>query len=288
MTTAPRIPDTRLLLLPAMAMFLVFLVIPLTLFFLIGFNPPDRGIIRISDELTLENFIRFFTTPNFLLGLRNSVILGLLSVVICLILGYPLAYLIARTTRPRVFLVLSILVLAAMQLDMTIRLYGIMTIFGNNNGLINQALDALGLPKVPFLYNLFGVTVGTVQFALPFMIFTLIGVLRNIDPSFEQAARSLGATEWAAFRDVFLPLSMPGIVAGSVIVFAIGVSGYIVPTLLGSSRIPTLATHLYQQINDMGFWQFGAAIGFILFAVSLTAIAVVYRISARYVAGGRA
>jgi putative spermidine/putrescine transport system permease protein len=223
-----------------------------------------------------------------MLGLRNSVTLGLLSVVFCLILGYPLAWLIARTERPRVFLVLTILVLAAMQLDMTVRLYGITTIFGNNNGLINQALEALGFAKVPFLYNMFGVTLGTVQFALPFMIFTLIGVLRNIDPSYEQAARSLGATEWVAFRDVVLPLSMPGIVAGSVIVFAIGVSGYIVPTLLGSARIPTLATHLYQQINDMGFWQFGAAIGFILFAVSLTAITVVYRISARQVAGGRA
>ena len=270
-----------LLILPAGVLFVVFMIIPLILYFAIGFNPSQRGIIEISSTFTLDNFARFFTTKLFLDSLKNSLMLGVFSVVFCVLLGYPLAFIVARTRRQKTFLILVVLVLAAMQLDMTVRLYGITTIFGNSNGLLNQLLAALGLPKITFLYNMFGVTIGTVQFTLPFMIFTLVGVLRNVDVTYEQAARSLGASRWRAFFDVTLPLSLPAIISGSVIVFALAVAGYLVPALLGSSRIPTLAIHLYQQVNDMGFWQFGASIGFILFSVSFGAIVLVYRFAGR-------
>jgi len=242
-----RLDRTGLLLLPPVLLFLAFLVIPLLLLFVIGFNPSVRGAIAFQTVFSLENFQRFFREALFLNALFNSLKLGVLTVIFCLILGYPLAYIMARTKNPRLFLLLNILVLAAMQLDMTVRLYGITTIFGNNNGLINQLLAGIGLPKINFLYNLGGVTIGLVQFTLPFMIFSLMGVLRGLDLSFEQAARGLGASRWRAFFDITLPLSLPAIVSGSVIVFALSMAGYIVPTLLGSSRIPTLAMQLYRS-----------------------------------------
>lgn len=281
-----RIEDrTGLLLLPPLLLFVVFMVLPLLLLFAIGFNPSMRGMIGLQPAFSIENFRRFFTEPLFYGALLNSLKLGGLTVVACLVLGYPLAYIMARTQSPRTFLMLNILVLASMQLDMTVRLYGLTTIFGNNNGLINQLLAALGVPKVNFLYNLGGVALGQVQFTLPFMVFSLVGVLRNIDLTYEQAARGLGAGRWRAFFDITLPLSIPAIVSGSVIVFALSIAGYIVPTLLGSSRIPTIAMQLYQQVNELGFWQFGAAIGFVLFSVSSLSILLAFRLSQRSFGG---
>ncbi len=292
MTAAgPRLPAsskldrTALLVVPPALLFVLFLIVPLLVLFTIAFNPSERGLIALQSTFTLENFVRFFSSPLFYGSLLTSLQLGLMTVLGCILVGYPLAYIMARTRNMRLFTGLSILVLASMQLDMTVRIYGIITIFGNNNGLLNQALAAIGLPKLPFIYNKTGIILGMVQFTLPFMIFSLIGILRNIDPTFEQAARSLGAGRWRAFFDITLPLSIPAVVSGSVIVFALAISSYIVPVLLGSSRVMTISMHLYQQVNEMGYWQFGSAIGLILLLVSLLAVFLFFRISQRY--GGR-
>lgn len=274
------------LLVPATAIFVLFMVVPLLVLFILGFNPPERGLLAIQPQFSLENFVRFFTNPLFYGSLLTSLQLGLFTVVFDVLLGLPLAFVMARTTSARVFTGLSILVLASMQLDMTIRLYGMIVIFGNNNGLINQALVALGLPKLQLIYNRTGITLGLVQATLPFMVFSLIAVLRNIDRSFEQAARSLGASRMRAFLDVTLPLATPAIISGAVIVFSLSISSYIVPMLLGSSRVSTISMHLYQQVSEMGFWQFGSALGLILLAVSLGSILIAFSLSQRY-AGGR-
>ncbi len=204
-----------------------------------------------------------------------------------MLLGLPLAYVMARTPSARAFTALSILVLASMQLDMTIRLYGMIVIFGNNNGLINQLLVALGIPnKLQLIYNRTGITLGLVQATLPFMVFSLIAVLRSLSLSYEEAARSLGAGRMRAFVDITLPLVTPAIISGGVIVFSLSISSYIVPILLGSSRVSTISMHLYQQVSEMGFWQFGSALGLILLAVSLASILVAFSLSQRY-AGSR-
>lgn len=280
-----RLDKTALLVVPPALLFILFLIVPLLVLFTIAFNPSERGLIALQWTFSLENYQRFFSSPLFYGSLLTSLQLGLMTVLGCIFIGYPLAYIMARTRNMRLFTGLSILVLASMQLDMTVRIYGIITIFGNNNGLLNQALQALGLPKLQFIYNPTGIVLGMVQFTLPFMIFSLIGILRNIDPTFEQAARSLGAGRWRAFFDITLPLSIPAVVSGSVIVFALAISSYIVPVLLGSSRVMTISMHLYQQVNEMGYWQFGSAIGLILLLVSLLAVFLFFRISQRYVGG---
>lgn len=276
---------TFMLLVPPAALFMVFLLLPLLLLFAIAFNPSVRGAIELQGTVSIENFQRFFTVPLFYKSLLTSLQLGVVTVIADIIIGYPLAYIMARTRSLRLFTGLAILVLASMQLDMTVRLYGMITIFGNNNGLINQFLGAVGIPKLKLVYNSTGISLGLVQFTLPFMVFSLIGVLRNIDTTYEQAARSLGAGRWRAFFDITFPLSVPAIVSGSVIVFALAISTYIVPVLLGSSRVMTISMHLYQQVSEMGFWQFGSAIALVLLLVSLLSVFVFYRLSQRYIGG---
>ena len=118
------------------------------------------------------------------------------------------------------------------------------------------------------------------------MVLSLIGIIRSIHPSLEEAARSLGATRNVAFWKIIFPLSMPGILAGSLLVFAISISSYVVPALMGGWKVVVMPIHIYQQIAEMGKWQFGAAIAVVLFATSVIAV-VIYQRYAAVTAGGR-
>lgn len=273
-----------LLVVPLMIFFVVFFVIPVGLIFATSFNPPAVGQVSATWDLTLDNYIRFFSRSNYLEAAGRSVFLGLIVALVTVIVAYPMAFLIAKTEHPGHNTFLLILVLAAMQLDMVIRLYGMMVILGNN-GLINQLLLALGITNgdepVQLMYNFLGVVLGLVQFALPFMILTLIGVIRGIDPSLEEAARSLGASRRRAFFRVTLPMSMPGILAGSLLVFALSISSYIVPALMGGFRVGVLPIHIFQQVAESARFQFGATIAVILFVLSAGAVAVYLRLGNR-------
>ena len=118
------------------------------------------------------------------------------------------------------------------------------------------------------------------KFSLPFMILTLVGVIRGIDPSLEEAARSLGASRRRAFFRVTLPMSMPGILSGSLLVFALSISSYIVPALMGGFRVGVLPIHIFQQVAESARFQFGATIAVILFLLSAGAVAVYLRVGA--------
>lgn len=260
-----------------MIFFVVFFVIPVGLIFATSFNPPAIGQVSATWDLTLDNYIRFFSRSNYLEAAGRSVLLGVIVALVTVIVAYPMAFVIAKTEHPGRNTFLLILVLAAMQLDMVIRLYGMMVILGNN-GLINQLLLALGMTTdgapVQLMYNFLGVVLGLVQFALPFMILTLIGVIKGIDPSLEEAARSLGASRRRAFFRVTLPMSMPGILAGSLLVFALSISSYIVPALMGGFRVGVLPIHIFQQVAESARFQFGATIAVILFVLSAGAVAI--------------
>lgn len=273
---------------PASVFFLVFFVLPTASLLAISFNKSVAGVVAFNSALTLDNYVRIFTRAIYYEAILRSVGIGILVSLLCLALGYPLAYCIAKTRHPGRNALLMILVLSSMQLDMVIRLYGLMVLLGDN-GLVNGALVASGLTSgpLPLMYNLFGVVVGLVQVTLPFMVISLIGIIKSIPPSFEEAARSLGASRWAAFRAVVLPLSMPGILSGSLLVFALSISSYVVPALMGGWKVVTLPIHIYQQIAEAGRWQLGAAVAAVLFVTSLLAIGL-YRAAAARLAGGRA
>jgi putative spermidine/putrescine transport system permease protein len=212
----------------------------------------------------------------------RSIILASLVSLITLIVAYPMAFVIAKTQNPARNTFLLILVLASMQLDMVIRLYGMMVILGDN-GLINQVLQRLGIADGPvaFMYNFRGVVFGLVQFSLPFMILTLVGVIKAIPPSLEEAARSLGASRRRAFMRVILPASMPGILSGSLLVFALSISSYIVPALMGGFRVGVLPIHIYQQVAESARFQFGSTIAVILFVISAAAVLVYIKFGSR-------
>ncbi len=270
-----------LLVVPLMIFFTIFFVIPVGLMFAKSFNPAAVGQVALTTEFSLENYVRFFSRSNYLLAAGRSVLLGVIVAAVTLVVAYPMAFVIAKTEHPGRITALLILVLAAMQLDMVIRLYGMMVILGDN-GLINQMLLALGLTSedapVQLMYNFFGVVLGLVQFAMPFMILTLVGVIRGINPSLEEAARSLGASRWRAFLRVTLPMSMPGILSGSLLVFALSISSYIVPALMGGFRVGVLPIHIFQQVAESARFQFGATIAVILFLLSAAAVATYLRV----------
>ncbi len=284
---SPLRPRLWWLAVPAALTFLVFFVIPVVSLFGLSFNKSVAGVISYSSTLTLDNFVRIFTRATYYEAILRSIWISAIVSAVALLFGYPLAYVIAKTTNPGRNTLLMILVLSAMQLDMVIRMFGLMVLFGDN-GLINGFLLYTGLTSrpLPLMYNTFGVIVGLVQITLPFMVLSLIGIIKAIHPSLEEAARSLGASRRQAFFTIVLPLSMPGILAGTLLVFALSISSYVVPALMGGWKVIVLPIHIYQQIAEVGRWQFGAAIAVVLFITSIIAVAIYHQAAVR-TSGGR-
>ncbi len=295
LTSAPASPKrldlranrTVLLVIPAAVIFLLFFVAPVLMLFGMGFNPSEVGVVTVSwNDFTLETFARFFEKPLYWGALVRSIVLSFIAAGVSLLLGYPLAYVVAKEPRPGRANLYMILILASMQLDLIIRMYGFMILMGDE-GLINQTLTGWGIINgpLPLMYNAFGVVVGMVQLALPFMILSLIGVIQGINPSLEEAARSLGASQWKTFFTITFPMSMPGVLSGSLLVFAIAIGSYAVPVLMGGWRVLVVPMHIYQQVSEVGNWRFGAAIACILFVVSLAVVFIYHRYTEKSIGG---
>lgn len=280
-------PNLWWLALPAILFIILFFLIPVISLFLSSFDKAMPGQITFQGNFSLDNYERILTRPLYYMAIWRSVWIGAAVAAVCLVIGYPLAFIIARTMKPGTATLLTILVLSSMQLDMVIRLYGLMVLMGDK-GLINSGLIALGIinEPLPLMYNAFGVVIGLVQVTLPFMVLSLIGAIRSINPSLEEAARSLGSSRWHVMRNITWPLSLPGVYAGTLLVFALAISSYVVPALMGGWKVITLPIHIYQQIAEVGRWQFGAAVAAILFITSLFAMGL-YILALRRNAGGR-
>jgi putative spermidine/putrescine transport system permease protein len=199
--------------------------------------------------------------PAYFRALGNTLEISLLSTVLCLMLGYPLAYLMS-TTSAGVRRALMILILIPFWTSILVRTFAWIVISGTH-GLVNRALTALGLISSPLklLLDMTGVQIGMVHVLLPFMVFPLFASMARIDPNILRVARSLGAVPHRAFLHVFLPLSLPGITAGSVIVFLLAVGFYITPALLGGPGQITLATMIDMEINTFLNWGLAASLG---------------------------
>ena len=277
-----------LLVLPVFILFLVFFIIPVASLFVISFDKPMTGVLQLQGEWTFKSFLRIWNRSLYFNAAVTSVTLAAMVSGITLIIGYPLAYVIAKTEHVGRNTFLMILVLCSMQLDMVIRIFGLMVLLGDN-GLINGALIYYNIIEKPIglMYNRLGVVIGLVQFSLPFMVLSLIGIIRGISPSVVEASRSLGASPQKTFWNIILPLSMPGILAGTLLVFAISISSYIVPALMGGWKVMVMPLHVYQQVAEMGKWQFGSAIAVVLFCTSLITVLIYQKIAIR-ISGGRA
>jgi len=273
---------TVVLALPVLAFFTFFFIVPIFTLLALAFNPKELGSIAIKPVLTLENFKLFFSYPVYRQSLINSLWLTSAATAICLLIGYPVAYMIARTTSKRVQAFLVILVFSSMQIDLTVRIFGYLTILGDN-GLINGSLIRAGVISrpLPLMYNSFGVIVGLVNLSLPFLILPLIGIIESISPDLLNVARLLGCNRGKGFMKVELPLSVPGINTGVLFAFAISMSSYLIPVLLGGWGRAVLPVYVYQQISNQGLWQRGAAFAIVLLLTNLMVVFALIRYYSR-------
>lgn len=253
----------------------------LTLFF---FFLAPMAYILIRTLLTngVSDFTSFFTDPFYLDILWTTLRVSLVSTAVSLLLGYPVAYFMART-RSRMKKVMMIIILFPFLVSAVVRSYGWMVILGTN-GLLNQLLLALGLIAKPLkiLNTEAAVIIGMIHLLIPYMILSLVGVLQSIDPNVEYAAYSLGATPAQTFRKVVLPLSLPGVLSGCVLVFTMSMTSYVTPKLLGGSKFRMMATMVVQEINVNFDWSAASAVSYILLAVILLAQVVIVLTTSGY------
>jgi putative spermidine/putrescine transport system permease protein len=264
-----RAEPAALLVLPSAILFLVFFAVPFGImawFSLLSGHP----IYDPSARLTLEHYVRMTEDAYYLEVIWLTLKLGLITTLVTLLLGYPLAHLLARTRSSAIRLTVLAAVLGPLLTGIVVRTFAWMTIL-SDNGIANQTLMALGLTSgpVPLMYNQLGIIVALTHIYIPFMVLTLSGVIAAIDMQLEEAARSLGADRFTAFLEVTLPLSLPGIVAGSLLVFALTISAYVTPLVMGGYQITTLPILIYQQIAASFNVHFAAALGVLLLSISL-------------------
>lgn len=266
-----------LLVAPALLFFVCLFVLPLALMLLLSFAS-GNPLVAEEVHLTLANYRELVSDRYYLEALGSTLELAFWVTLWSLLLAYPLAYRLVRLRSPAARTLFLTAVLSPMLTGLVVRAYAWMTLLADK-GVVNSTLMLLGLTSepLPLMYNLFGIAVAMVHVFVPFMVLTLAGVLGRIDPRLEQAARSLGATRGRAFLEVTLPLSMPGVVAGSVLVFALSVSSYVTPTLLGGFAFVSLPVLIYQQIASSFNPGLASALAFVLLAVSLLLILAYWR-----------
>jgi len=256
------------LLLPALVLFILFFIIP-TLILLsnsLFHFVPGGGIER---TLTIENFLKFVKEPRYYGILFKTIWISLVVVVSSLIIGYPVAYFLART-RSRLRILWMTMLLMPILIGPVIRAYGWQVILGNV-GLINTLLIKLHFIQEPIklMFTSFGVIIALTQVVVVLMILPIMSVLKKIEPSLEEAAQDLGANKIKTFIQITLPLSLPGIAAGSSLAFALSLSAFVVPELIGGAVIGMMGVEAVKQIMSFLNWPFGAAISTILVLFTL-------------------
>lgn len=268
------------LVVPAVLLFSLFFVLPFGVLGVMSFLS-GSPVNAPSVHLTLRHYERFLADDLYLEALWATLRIGLITTLSALLIGYPLAHLMARARSRIGHAVLLMAVIAPMLTGIVVRTFAWMTLL-QDKGVINTTLIALGVTEKPLhlMYNELGTIVALTHIYVPFMVLTLAGVIGRIDERLEEAARSLGATRWQAFREVTLPLSLPGILAGSLLVFALSISAYVTPFLMGGTDVLTLPMLIYQQVSASFNPNFAGALGVILLAVSLAVVVAYNRVLA--------
>jgi spermidine/putrescine transport system permease protein len=253
-----------LLLLPAILALGLLFVAPQALMFeaSLGRRSVYGGVVH---EWSAANYVRA-AEPLYVEILGRSVVLALATTAVCLALGYPMAYWLARRVPRRWRGALLVLVILPFWTSFLVRMYAWMFIL-RNEGVLNAVLSALGLPAVNLLYTGAGVLLGQVYGELPFMILPLFVSLERLDDALLDAAADLGASPAAVFRRVVLPLSAPGAVAGSLLVFVPSLGAYLAPDLLGGARTAYVGNLVQSQFAVARDIPFGAALSFVLSVV---------------------
>lgn len=242
---------------------LVFIVLPL---FLILAHSLSANTDLSDFSFTLDNFSRFFE-PLYLKILVMSLVLAGVSTIFCLLIGYPVAYIISRMNeklRNNMILIFII----PMWMNFLLRTYAWLTLLGNK-GLINKFIGIFGLGPWDLMYNSKAIMIGMVYNFLPFMVLPIYTALLKMDHKLIEAAKDLGANDFEVFTKVIFPLSLPGIYTGITMVFIPAISTFVVPNLLGGNNFYLIGNLIEKQFTFTGDWGFGSAISMILILIML-------------------
>jgi putative spermidine/putrescine transport system permease protein len=257
-----------LLVLPALALVLVLFAAPVAWLLVRSLTQPSLGV---------QNYAALIERPIFLRVLWNTLVISVSVTALALVIGYPVAYTMANAgERLRRFLVFIVLI--PFWTSILVRSFAWIVLL-QKRGLVNQLLVGLGIVGEPvqLVYNRVGVLVGMVQILLPFMIFPLYSVMSRIDPMLPQAAGTLGAPPVKTFLRVYLPLTLPGVLAGSMLVFVIALGYYITPALLGGLGDVMIAQMIEAQIADFGNWGLASALSVVLLVATGLLLGTLHR-----------
>lgn len=251
---------------PALVLLAVFFLFPVVRF--LAFSVEAGHLDWYAQALGKDLYLRV---------LWNTFEIAALVTVFCLLLGYPLGFLIATTTRFWAT-VGFIFVLLPLWTSVLVRTYAWMVLLGRNGVLNRMLLDAgiISAP-LPLLHNFTGVLIGMVHVLLPYMVLLIYGAVRRLDPAIVQAAQGLGASSWRILWRIYVPLTMNGIFAGCVLVFVLSLGFFITPALLGGGRVIMIAVLIEQQVRETLNWPFAAALSAVLLVATLAVYALAQR-----------
>lgn len=256
-------------------------LVPSFAFTLLFFGVPIAAMAAttfFSPAFSLDVYRKIFAEPVYLLVIWNTFRIAFFVTAICLAVGYPVAYWLSSLPARRANLLLAFVLLPYFT-SVLVRTYAWLVLLAPN-GIINSWLVGLHLVAHPIrlLYNEVGVLIGMVYVLLPYMILTLYATMRSVDRSLVRAAAAFGANPWNAFRRVFLPLSAPGVAAGSLLVFVIALGFFITPALMGGPRQTFIATLIEQQVSQSTDWALPSALAMLLLGITMFALVMYDRL----------
>jgi putative spermidine/putrescine transport system permease protein len=256
-------PEWRLLA-PLGAFFVLFFVAPLLVLLLVSFSD---GLAM--DAFSVAHYSKFLGDSFSLSILIDTLLLGAKATAVCLLFGLPVAWVCVHAT-PRLRSLLLFLVILPILTSVVVRTFAWIVILGQQ-GILNKAFLSLGLIDSPLrlLFSEVGVVMVLAQVQMPLMVLPLITTLQRIDPNLAEASRALGAGHWRTFRRVILPLWLPGLVAGCILVFAACTTAFVTQTLIGGARLVYMPLYIYQQAAGANNWPFAAAMSVLLLVVYL-------------------
>jgi putative spermidine/putrescine transport system permease protein len=266
-------------------------VLPLLVFVVVLFDLPVLRMLSLSfqsDAGVFGAYQELVSSSAYLLVILNTFKMALATALVCGALGYALAYWIYSLSSPRLRGAALALVGLSFWISILVRTYAWIVVLGNN-GIVNRLLLDLGLIQspLPLIYNELGVLVGTVNLLLPLVVLPLYANMSGVDRRLTQAARSLGAGEARVFWQVFFPLTLPALLAGTMLVFILTLGFLVTPAILGGNRVPMIATVLDSLINVLSDWQLAAALSSILLLITLGFYLVHKHLTSSAQPGGR-
>jgi len=253
------------------------IVLPMLLILMYSFT--EHGNSIISFAFTFDHYIKFFSDPDFLLVLWRSFGIAVKTTIICLLLGYPLAYFIARSEE-KIQNILVLCITIPTWINMLVRTYAWIGLL-SDGGLFAQILGFFGVEEAEILYTEFAVLLGMVYNFLPFMILQINTSLCKMDQSLLNASADLGAKPSQTFWKVTFPLSLPGVINGITLVFLPAISAFFIPKLLGGGQYFLIGNLIENQFITVGEWNFGSAISMIMAAVMMILMMLVKKLEVR-------